>query len=122
MVNTKDFHFEYKTIAIDDCVFTGRKKYAVNPNDLELLMKSIDENGMLQPIIVCHSRQDLHGKWEIIDGKRRVLALRELGIKTIEACVVLKYLTKSEKSIFDLAHSTKNIDLTEVEVERLMNG
>lgn len=120
MINRNDFRFEFKTISIEDCVFSGVKR-PVDQKEMESLMKSIDTNGMLQPIMVCHARPELNAKWEIIDGLLRVYASEQLGIKTIQASVILKYLTNAEKDAFGLAQSTKNVALTKAEIEGYMN-
>lgn len=51
--------------------------------DLEDLMKSIEQHGIIQPIIVTESGEG----YELIAGERRLRASRALGLKTIPAIV-----------------------------------
>lgn len=58
---------------------------AVDGDDMEDLMKSISEVGLLEPIIV----RELNGRYEIIAGHRRTRAVKHLKLPTIEAKIVL---------------------------------
>lgn len=62
--------------------------------DMEELEQSIINNGLLEPIIVRHKRND---KYEIISGHRRVFALNKIGIKEVP-CIV-KELTDNQAII-----------------------
>ncbi len=60
--------------------------YKVEKNDdMRHLITSIEENGVLSPIIV---RRIEDGKYQIISGHRRVFASRELGKTEIPAIVI----------------------------------
>lgn len=50
-------------------------------NDLDYLVRSIKEHGIVIPILVDHSMQ-------VIDGSRRVRACERLGIEEIPAEIV----------------------------------
>ena len=51
--------------------------------EIEDLKNSIEQHGLLQPIIVSPSRESFH----LVAGHRRVLACRELGYKEIPAVI-----------------------------------
>jgi ParB family chromosome partitioning protein len=50
------------------------------------LVVSVQENGVLQPIVV-RPLADTHGKFELVMGERRLRAAREAGLRTIPAVV-----------------------------------
>lgn len=54
--------------------------------NMDLLMTSIKENGVLSPIIVRH-KENAADEYEIISGHRRFRAAQRLGYKTILAFV-----------------------------------
>ena len=66
-----------------------------NDSSLMELVKSIKENGLLNPMVV---RVKENGRYELISGHRRKKALEILGIQEIE--VVLKELNDDETTIF----------------------
>ena len=55
-------------------------------SDLAELVHSIREIGVLQPIVV-RPHPELHGKFELVMGERRLRATREVGLATIPAVV-----------------------------------
>lgn len=66
-----------------------------NDSSLMELVKSIKENGLLNPMVV---REKENGRYQLISGHRRKKALEILGIQEIE--VVLKELNDDEATIF----------------------
>ena len=66
-----------------------------NDSSLMELVKSIKENGLLNPMVV---REKENGRYELISGHRRKKALEILGIQEIE--VVLKELNDDETTLF----------------------
>ncbi len=56
------------------------------PNALDELKKSILQNGLIQPITV---RRTNDNKYELISGERRLRAVKEIGLKTIPAYIIL---------------------------------
>lgn len=66
-----------------------------NDSSLIELVKSIKENGLLNPMIV---RKKENGRYELISGHRRKKALEILGIQEIE--VVVNELNDDEATIF----------------------
>ena len=53
---------------------------------IDVLKESIENNGLLQPIVVRPSSKE-EGKHEVIDGHRRVIAHRKLGFGQIKTIV-----------------------------------
>ena len=65
--------------------FQPRKKF--DNLDLEELANSIKERGILQPIIVRHSK-DENGKYEIVAGERRWQAAQRAGLHKIPVIII----------------------------------
>ena len=74
------------------------------------LADSIKKVGLLEPIVVCESKQA--GKYEILTGQRRFLAHLELGLDTIWAAVL-------DSSVDEI--TAKVISVTENLVRRDLN-
>lgn len=67
---------EYRDIPLDDLVIgKGQVRTQNLGKELEDLARSIEAQGLLQPIVVCAARDE--GKWEILTGQRRFLAYKE---------------------------------------------
>lgn len=56
------------------------------PEDLETLKESINESGILVPLLVYLRNKD--GKYVILDGQRRWMCALELGLETVPANVI----------------------------------
>ncbi|MFC4387786.1 ParB/RepB/Spo0J family partition protein [Gracilibacillus marinus] len=86
---------------------------------IEELRDSIEQHGVLQPIIV---RKSIRG-YEIVVGERRFRAAKEANLKTIPA--IVKQLTDEEMMEFALLENIQREDLTPIEeaqaYDRLMN-
>ena len=83
-------------IKIDQIDNFENHPFLVNDDDsLKLLAKSINDHGLLNPMIV---RKKDNGRYEMISGHRRKTALEILGID--EAEVILKELNDYEATIF----------------------
>ncbi|NMA95064.1 MAG: nucleoid occlusion protein [Clostridiales bacterium] len=63
--------------------YQPRKKFSVRA--LEELSQSIDEYGLIHPIII---REIKGGEYELVAGERRLRATKMLGMKTISSIVV----------------------------------
>lgn len=86
---------EYKTIKLSDIDSFKNHPYKIDKdNSFNELVDSIRKNGLLNPIIV---REKKNGRYEMISGHRRKLALETLGEKEIKANV--KDLTDDEATI-----------------------
>lgn len=87
----------------------GILRMDINPEDLNDLMQSISEIGLLQPILIATDGE----RFEVVFGHRRYLAHRKLGLSTIKA--IIRDMTQQEIGI---ARATENIaraDLTPIE-------
>jgi ParB/RepB/Spo0J family partition protein len=77
---------------------------------IDELKESIENNGLLQPIVV---RPNEEGKYEIIDGHRRVIAYRKLGIGQIKA--IVKDYSDKEAQVFSIVGNLQREDLSAIE-------
>ncbi|MGN0486891.1 MAG: ParB/RepB/Spo0J family partition protein [Acutalibacteraceae bacterium] len=77
--------FEKLNLSLEELTPFQNHPYKVTDDEeMEQLMESIKENGVLTPIIVTHL--DLRtNKFDIVSGHRRYEACKKLGIKTIPA-------------------------------------
>lgn len=78
-------------------------------SDLEDLIASIKEYGILQPLVVTRS----NGAYELIAGERRLRASRALGLKTVP--VLVRDATEQEKLELALIENIQRADLNAVE-------
>ena len=86
---------EYKTVKLSEIDSFKNHPYKVDNNDeLNELVDSIKQNGLLNPLIV---RKKDNGRYEMISGHRRKLALELLGEK--EAKVNVRDLSDDEAII-----------------------
>jgi len=78
-----------------------------NDDQFNYLKRSIKEFGLIVPLVV----QELKGakkKYRLVDGERRYLALKELGIKDTPAHVILDEIDKDEvKNIMFHIHTNR---------------
>ena len=84
-----------KEIYVSDCVpFEDNPFKIQNNSEMEMLIDSVKENGILIPIAV----RPKDGKYEILSGHRRIYACKVAGIETVPA--IVRELTKDEAVIF----------------------
>lgn len=103
---------EYRDIPLDDLVISKGQVRTENPGkEVEDLAESIRAQGLLQPIVVCESREP--GKWEILTGQRRFLAHKFLERKDISAAVLDGRVDETE---------AKAISITENLIRRQLSG
>ena len=81
-----------------------------NQNALEELAKSIEQNGIIQPILV---RPMADGSYQLIAGERRWRAARMAGLT--EVPVTIREMSDEEASIFALIENLQREDLNSVE-------
>lgn len=84
-----------------------------DPGQLEDLMNSIKEHGILQPLVVTE-RGD--GKYELIAGERRLRASRNLGLATVP--VLVRSANQQQKLELALIENIQRADLNVVEEAR----
>ncbi len=86
---------EIKHIAIKDLTAAPDNPFKVQMDtEMEQLIESIAENGVITPII---AREAENGKYEIISRHRRKFACEYLGLKTVPA--LLRELDRNEAVI-----------------------
>ena len=103
---------EYRDIALDDLVIGKGQVRTQSPGrEVEELARSIEMQGLLQPIVVCPARAE--GKWEILVGQRRFLAHKHLRRDVIAAAVLDERVSAQE---------AKAISLTENLIRRQLSG
>ena len=81
-----------------------------NQKALEELAKSIEQNGIIQPILV---RPMSVGRYQLIAGERRWRAARMAGLH--EVPVTIREMTDEEASVFALIENLQREDLNPVE-------
>lgn len=103
---------EYRDIPLDDLVIGKGQVRTVDPGrGIGDLARSIDAQGLLQPIVVCPANQP--GKWEILSGQRRFLAHKLLRRTNIAAAVIDERVEEAE---------AKAISITENLIRRKLSG
>lgn len=75
------------------------------------LLKSIQEKGIIQPIVV---RKVTEGLYECVAGERRLRAAKKLGLKTIP--VIIKDLSDEEALLISVMENLQRKDLNPMEV------
>ncbi len=103
---------EYREIPLDDMVIgKGQVRTQNTGQEIDELARSIEIQGLLQPIVVCQAREE--GKWEILTGQRRFLAHKHLGKEKISAAVLDERVDEGQ---------AKAISITENLIRRQLTG
>ena len=89
-------------------VFVSGVNVRRRPGDVTELMRSIEENGILEPLLV----RPVDGRYELVVGSRRFEAAKQLGMKKLPA--VSKAMADEEALIVSLV---ENVQRREVEPE-----
>lgn len=76
---------EVRRIPISKIVTTENSRTDYKKGEIEDLMSSIKQDGLLQPIGVCELED---GTFELVFGNRRYIATKKLGLKSIDANVL----------------------------------
>ena len=110
---------EVKDILLDNIViseFNTRKDLESGTEDagLDDLAESIRQRGLINPIMV---RTKGDGKFEIIAGQRRFLAVKKLGLLSIEA-VVNDSLDDSEATVVSLIENVHRAEMHPIDKAR----
>jgi len=88
---------------------TGEDDDQTSVKQLEELTQSIETTGLMQPVIV----RPVEDSYEIIDGQRRVMAMRKLGRGQIKA--IVKNCTEREAQIMSVVGNLQRKNLTTIE-------
>ncbi len=103
-------HKEILEIGVDEIQANPRQpRIYFSPSDLEDLIGSIKEHGILQPLVVTRS----NGQYELIAGERRLRASRIVGLKTVP--VIVRDATEQQKLELALIENIQRQDLNVVE-------
>ncbi len=103
---------EYRDIPLGDLVIgQGQVRVRDLSKGIDDLARSIEVQGLLQPIVVCPAQNE--GKWEILAGQRRFLAHQRLMKEFIAAAVLDERVSSGE---------AKAISITENLVRRKLSG
>lgn len=103
---------EYRDIPLDELVIgMGQVRTQSPGKGIDDLVRSIESQGLLQPIVVCPAREE--GKWEILVGQRRFLAHKLLRRESIAAAVLDERVSSGE---------AKAISITENLIRRQLSG
>lgn len=87
---------EIKNIKLTDLVSAPNNPFKITMDaEMERLIESISETGVIAPIIV---RPTDNGKYEIVSGHRRKFACEYLGVESVPA--IIKELNRNEAVIF----------------------
>lgn len=81
-----------------------------HPEELEELVSSIKEFGVLQPLIVTEKS---NGMFELIAGERRLRSAKEAGLKKVP--VIVRSATEQEKLELALIENIQRSDLSPIE-------
>ncbi len=106
-VDKKESVLELNVDDITPSRFQPRRDFAVD--QLQELMSSIKEKGVVQPVIV-RSRGN---KYELVAGERRWRAVKELGMKTIPS--ITKDISDAEALEIALIENIQRQDLNPIE-------
>lgn len=104
---------EYRDLPLDDLVIgKGQVRTSEIGKDIEELANSIKVQGLLQPIVVCESKEQPE-KWEILTGQRRFLAHKRLRKQSITAAILDGHVDEQ---------TAKAISITENLIRRKLSG
>lgn len=105
LIDLKDSPWQSRFEAI-----TAQKGQPAKNQDIDELAESIDKNGLMQPIIV----RPVEGGYELIDGHRRVQAMRKLGRGQILA--IIRDVSDREAQIMHVISNLQRKNLKPVEL------
>jgi ParB family chromosome partitioning protein len=88
----------------------AQPRTSIRPEALEQLARSIQESGVVQPILV---RPSVNGRFQIIAGERRFRAAQKLGLSTIPA--VVRTVPDDRVLEFALVENIQREELTPLE-------
>ena len=109
---------EYRDLPLNDLVIgKGQARTQSTGKDLDHLARSIEVQGLLQPILVCAAREE--GKWEILTGQRRFLAHKILKRNVIPAGVLDERVDEGHAKVLSI---TENLIRRQLSGKELKDG
>ena len=109
---------EYRDIPLGDLTIgKGQVRTEDTGKGIADLAKSIEAQGLLQPIVVCPASEK--GRWEILTGQRRFLAHKELRRESIAAAVLDERVEEAEAKAISI---TENLLRRKLSGRDLING
>ncbi|MFN3920989.1 MAG: ParB/RepB/Spo0J family partition protein [Caldimicrobium sp.] len=103
----------YTELPIEEVTFFSLQPRITFKEDesFQELLRSIQEKGIIQPIVV---RKVTEGLYECVAGERRLRAAKKLGLKTIP--VIIKDLSDEEALLISVVENLQRKDLNPMEV------
>jgi hypothetical protein len=103
---------EFQDIPIGSIVIKGRLRTEIDKDDDSFvgLMKSIQQRGVLEPIIVVKSGDS----YELMCGERRLRACQQLGLSTIPSRILSQPLTSYDRLEIELIENLFRQDLNPI--------
>lgn len=103
----------YRELPIEQVTYFSQQPRITFREDesFQELMKSIQEKGVLQPILV---RKITEGLYECVAGERRLRAAKKLGLKTVP--VIVKELSDEEALLVSIMENLQRKDLNPMEI------
>ncbi|MCS7150142.1 MAG: ParB/RepB/Spo0J family partition protein [Caldimicrobium sp.] len=103
----------YRELPIEQVTYFSQQPRITFREDesFQELMKSIQEKGVLQPILV---RKITEGLYECVAGERRLRAAKKLGLKTVP--VIVKELGDEEALLVSIMENLQRKDLNPMEI------
>ena len=104
---------EIKLASIEVSKFNTRKDLSAGSEETSLddLAKSIQEKGLLNPIMV---REMSKGKYDLVAGQRRFLACKKIGLETMPA-IIRDDLTDTDATIISLIENVQRADMNPID-------
>ena len=106
----------YETIPIGDIVIDRFQVRKMNTGEgIDDLAASIEQFGLLHPVVVCKSERD-PTKWELVAGQRRLLAHKKLGKDGIVAGIIDRVLPEEEGLAISGNENIHQLDTTRTDL------
>lgn len=107
---TRPAILEVKELPLDSLeIGKGQARVRDTAKEIDELTESIRMIGQLEPIVVCPSPRV--GKYEILTGQRRFLAMQRLQLPTIWAAIVDRQVDEVEAKVISLTENLLRRDL-----------
>lgn len=107
---------EFKVIEIKKIMRADNSRLTYKKEDLSDLMSSIQQDGLIHPIVVAPMSKK-KGHFKLIAGNRRVEAFVKLGKRTIQAKII-KSVSKKDERIINIAENVQRKEPNEFSLGR----